>query len=83
MWVSLVTQQVLDASHHLTQDLKRQVVRMVAILSAYAVHDPATGYCQGCVCNAFSMQQLCWVQPVMAGAILEWYLTQNGLSCTP
>jgi hypothetical protein len=51
MWVSLVTQQVLDASHHLTQDLKRQVVRMVAILSAYAVHDPATGYCQGCACK--------------------------------
>lgn len=51
MWVSLVTQQVLDASHHLTQDLKRQVVRMVAILSAYAIHDPATGYCQGCACK--------------------------------
>jgi hypothetical protein len=28
-------------------DSKRQASRMIAMLSAYALHDPDTGYCQG------------------------------------
>jgi hypothetical protein len=47
LWVSEAAQQVLDASSHLSDESKRQAVRMIAILSAYAVHDQTTGYCQG------------------------------------
>eukprot|EP00877_Chromochloris_zofingiensis_P001190 jgi/Chrzof1/11071/Cz05g22120.t1 len=47
LWISEATQQVLDNSPHLSNDSKRQAVRLIALLSAYAVHDPETGYCQG------------------------------------
>ncbi|KAF6259022.1 rab-GTPase-TBC domain-containing protein [Scenedesmus sp. NREL 46B-D3] len=31
----------------MSEESKRQACRMVAMLSAYALHDPDTGYCQG------------------------------------
>jgi hypothetical protein len=46
-WVSEAAQLVLDSSKHLPDDSKRQASRMIAMLSAYALHDPDTGYCQG------------------------------------
>lgn len=46
-WVSEAAQLVLDSSSHLPDDSKRQAARMMAMLSAYALHDPDTGYCQG------------------------------------
>lgn len=46
-WVSEAAQLVLDSSTHLPDDSKRQASRMIAMLSAYALHDPDTGYCQG------------------------------------
>lgn len=46
-WVSEAAQSVLDSSSHLPDDSKRQASRMIAMLSAYALHDPDTGYCQG------------------------------------
>lgn len=46
-WVSEAAQLVLDSSSHLPDDSKRQAARMIAMLSAYALHDPDTGYCQG------------------------------------
>ncbi len=47
LWVSEAAQGVLDASPHLAAESKRQAARMVALLSAYALHDPGTGYSQG------------------------------------
>jgi hypothetical protein len=46
-WVSETAQLVLDSSTHLPDHSKRQASRMIAMLSAYALHDPDTGYCQG------------------------------------
>jgi hypothetical protein len=47
LWVSQLMQQVLEQSQHMDEHCKRQASRLVALLSAYAVHDPGTGYCQG------------------------------------
>lgn len=47
LWVSEAAQLVLDSSTHLPDTSKRQASRMIAMLSAYALHDPDTGYCQG------------------------------------
>ncbi|KAI8470960.1 MAG: rab-GTPase-TBC domain-containing protein [Monoraphidium minutum] len=47
LWVSEAAQTVLDGSGHLGPEGRRQAARLVALLSAYAVFDPETGYCQG------------------------------------
>lgn len=47
LWVSEAAQLVLDNSTHMAPESKRQAARMIAMLSAYALHDPDTGYCQG------------------------------------
>lgn len=47
LWVSEATQLVLEGSAHMVAESKRQAARMIALLSAYALHDPDTGYCQG------------------------------------
>jgi len=47
LWVSEATHLVLENQGHMIAESKRQVCRMVAMLSAYALHDPDTGYCQG------------------------------------
>jgi hypothetical protein len=47
LWVSEAAQHVLDSSGHLSLEGRRQAARLIALLSAYAVYDPATGYCQG------------------------------------
>lgn len=47
LWVSEATHLVLDNQSHMIAESKRQACRMVAMLSAYALHDPDTGYCQG------------------------------------
>lgn len=47
LWVSEAAQLVLENSSHMAPESKRQAARMIAMLSAYALHDPDTGYCQG------------------------------------
>jgi hypothetical protein len=47
LWVSEAAKLVLDGSPHIPDDSKRQASRMIAMLSAYALHDPDTGYSQG------------------------------------
>jgi pyocin large subunit-like protein len=47
LWVSEAAQLVLESCGHLSEESKRQACRMIAMLSAYALHDPDTGYCQG------------------------------------
>uniref|UniRef100_A0A383W6G7 Rab-GAP TBC domain-containing protein n=1 Tax=Tetradesmus obliquus TaxID=3088 RepID=A0A383W6G7_TETOB len=47
LWVSEAAQRVLESCGHMGEDSKRQACRMIAMLSAYALHDPDTGYCQG------------------------------------
>ena len=46
-WVSSMAKHHLRHCTHFGSDQRRQVVRLVRLLSAYAVHDPETGYCQG------------------------------------
>lgn len=47
LWLSEAAQLVLENQSHMTPEAKRQASRMIAMLSAYALHDPDTGYCQG------------------------------------
>jgi hypothetical protein len=46
-WTSRLAEEALSDASHLTQAGKRQAARLINILSAYAVFDPETGYCQG------------------------------------
>eukprot|EP00200_Dunaliella_tertiolecta_P012954 CAMPEP_0202391902 /NCGR_PEP_ID=MMETSP1127-20130417/92085_1 /ASSEMBLY_ACC=CAM_ASM_000462 /TAXON_ID=3047 /ORGANISM="Dunaliella tertiolecta, Strain CCMP1320" /LENGTH=1088 /DNA_ID=CAMNT_0048994367 /DNA_START=117 /DNA_END=3383 /DNA_ORIENTATION=+ len=46
-WLGSIARHQLLHAHYFSSDQKRQVVRMVALLSAYAVSDPEIGYCQG------------------------------------
>jgi len=48
-WLGSIARHQLLHAHHFSSDQKRQVIRMVAMLSAYAVSDPEIGYCQGWV----------------------------------
>ena len=47
LWKSDVATQMIDGSDHLSSVDKRMMIRLINILSAYAVHDPENGYCQG------------------------------------
>ncbi|GAX85246.1 hypothetical protein CEUSTIGMA_g12666.t1 [Chlamydomonas eustigma] len=47
LWVSGLARHHLHQCTHFGGDQKRQIMRLVCLLSAYAVHDPETGYCQG------------------------------------
>jgi hypothetical protein len=47
VWLSELGRHHLEHVAHMTGDQKRQVVRLMQVLSAYAQHDPDTGYCQG------------------------------------
>eukprot|EP00798_Chlamydomonas_sp_ICE-L_P024018 gene24018-9593_t len=58
-WVSALAKYQLDHSTHFGTDQKRQVLRLVNLLSAYAVHDPETGYCQGMSDLAIPFLLLC------------------------
>lgn len=46
-WRSPLAADVLWGAAHLEDDTRGRMLRLVNILSAYAVHDPETGYCQG------------------------------------
>ncbi len=46
-WRSPLAADVLWGAAHLEEDTRGRMLRLVNILSAYAVHDPETGYCQG------------------------------------
>lgn len=46
-WLSALARHHLDLSDHFSPEHKRQLARLVNLLTAYAVHDPDTGYCQG------------------------------------
>lgn len=47
VWLSSIARHHLEHASHFTPEMRRQVERLVTLLSAYAVHDPTTGYCQG------------------------------------
>lgn len=46
-WKSELAATTLDGAGHLTDHTRHLMTRLVNVLSAYAVHDPETGYCQG------------------------------------
>lgn len=46
-WRSALAHDMLWGAAHLDDPHRCQMLRLVNILSAYAVHDPETGYCQG------------------------------------
>lgn len=46
-WRSGLAADVLWGAAHLDDGARAQMLRLVNLLSAYAVHDPETGYCQG------------------------------------
>lgn len=46
LWVSSTTRDALDHTQFITEQ-KRQAARLVSLLTAYALHDPEVGYCQG------------------------------------
>lgn len=47
LWKSDVATQMIDGSDHLSSVDKKMMIRLINMLSAYAVHDPENGYCQG------------------------------------
>ena len=47
VWKSNLAIQMIDRSDHLSEPDKKLMFRLVNMLSAYAVHDPENGYCQG------------------------------------
>ena len=47
IWRSTLATQMIDGAKHLTSLCRNLMMRLVNILSAYAVHDPECGYCQG------------------------------------
>lgn len=46
-WCSVLARDTLWGAAHLDEPNRAQMLRLVNLLSAYAVHDPETGYCQG------------------------------------
>jgi hypothetical protein len=46
-WLGRVAEETLANASHLSTASKRIAARLIHILSAYAVQDPETGYCQG------------------------------------
>jgi len=47
IWRSSIASQNIDAARHLPSSTRHLMMRLVNILSAYAIHDPENGYCQG------------------------------------
>lgn len=47
IWKSSIASQMIDGSDHLSGIDKKMMIRLINVLSAYAVHDPENGYCQG------------------------------------
>ncbi len=47
VWRSELAAGTIDGATHVTPAARRIMMRLVNILSAYAAHDPETGYCQG------------------------------------
>jgi hypothetical protein len=46
-WCSALAGEMIWGAGHLDDAQRCQMLRLVNILSAYSVHDPETGYCQG------------------------------------
>lgn len=46
-WCSALAADMLWGATHLDDTTRAQMLRLINLLSAYAVHDPETGYCQG------------------------------------
>lgn len=46
-WLGRVAKDTLANATHLSPASKKAAARLIHLLSAYAVHDPETGYCQG------------------------------------
>ena len=46
-WRSPLARDMLWGAAHLDDPHRCQMLRLVNLLSAYSVHDPETGYCQG------------------------------------
>jgi hypothetical protein len=85
LWVSEAAQLVLESCSHMSEESKRQACRMTAMLSAYALHDPDTGYCQGWVPQCFFLGSVfCWVLACAMNAgswLVDSSWIANLLSC--
>lgn len=46
-WLGRVAEETLVNATHLSPASRKAAARLIHLLSAYAVHDPETGYCQG------------------------------------
>ncbi|EIE22335.1 RabGAP/TBC [Coccomyxa subellipsoidea C-169] len=46
-WLGRVAEETLFNATHLSPASRKAAARLIHLLSAYAVHDPETGYCQG------------------------------------
>ncbi|KAK9915184.1 hypothetical protein WJX75_005786 [Coccomyxa subellipsoidea] len=46
-WLGRVAEETLMNATHLSPASRKAAARLIHLLSAYAVHDPETGYCQG------------------------------------
>ncbi|BDA43320.1 GTPase-activating protein GYP7 [Coccomyxa sp. Obi] len=46
-WLGRVAEETLANATHLSLASRKAAARLIQLLSAYAVHDPETGYCQG------------------------------------
>lgn len=58
IWRSQLAADTLGTASHVTDHTRRQMLRLVNVLSAYCVHDPETGYCQGMADLAATFVQL-------------------------
>lgn len=47
VWRSALAVSTIDGATHVSPTSRRLMMRLVNVLSAYAVHDPENGYCQG------------------------------------
>ncbi|GAB4823143.1 hypothetical protein N2152v2_010189 [Parachlorella kessleri] len=47
LWTSQLAEEALSSATHVPHACRRQMLRLMNLLSAYAIHDPETGYCQG------------------------------------
>ena len=47
IWRSSLAVSTIDGATHVSPMSRRLMMRLVNVLSAYAVHDPENGYCQG------------------------------------
>ena len=74
LWTSALAAEALEHATHVPGPAKRQMLRLINLLTAYAIHDPEVAYCQGmCVAPTRVWQSglLACCPPGPAGAELR------------